>query len=173
MEAREVIKIGLDNTKWSVDKTLDGLTTEELNWHPRPDANSIGLILFHMARLEDLFVTSLIQGKPQLWEFGRWYQKLNKAVNDDGSHYTEKQVVTFVVPELKDLQSYSEAVRKQTLEYLKEMTPEKLDKKVDMPPIRPPFEPIVGMFLLWTITHLARHAGEISYVRGLKRGMDK
>jgi hypothetical protein len=122
-------------------------------------------------------------------ETEKWYQKLNKAINDTGSHYTEEQCTAFVVPELKDLQSYAEAVRKQTLEYLKDMTPEKLDKKVDLPPMGPPpkdvsggkstpprrlpFEPIVGVLLLFTVTHLAQHAGEISYLRGLQRGMDK
>ena len=189
MEAKELIKAGLGNSKRIVDRTLDGLTKEELSWHPRPDANSIGLILFHMARSEDTFVNARIQGKPLIWVSGKWYQKLNKTINDTGSHYTEEQVATFVAPELKDLLAYSDAVRKQTLKYLTNMTPEKLDKKVDLPPmphppqnsadgksappVRPPFEPIVGLMLLFTVTHLAEHAGEISYLRGLKRGMDK
>ena len=189
MDAKELIKAGLENTKRSVDRALDGLTPAELKWQPRPDANSIGLILFHMARSEDSFVRSLIQGKSQLWETEKWYQKLNKAINDSGSHYTEEQCAAFVVPELKDLQPYADAVRRQTLEYLKDMTPEKLDKRVDLPPMgpppkdapggkpaplrRPPFEPVVGVLLLVTVTHLAQHAGEISYLRGLQRGMDK
>jgi hypothetical protein len=190
MEVNELIKAGLGNAKRAVDRTLDGITKEELNWHPRPDANSIGLILFHMARSEDSFVNVRIQGKPQIWESGKWYQKLNKAVTDTGSHYTVEQVVAFIVPELIDLLDYSDAVRQQTLEYLKDdLTPEKLDKKVNLPPIpqhlqntsdrksvplsRPPFEPFVGSLLIMTVTHLAQHAGEISYLRGLKRGMDK
>jgi hypothetical protein len=27
--------------------------------------------------------------------------------------------------------------------------------------------------LMFTVMHMAQHAGEISYIRGLKRGMDK
>jgi len=67
------------------------------------------------------------------------------------------------------------------------MTPAKLDEKVDLPPMgpppgpagqagpprRPPFEPVIGSMLMMVVTHLAEHAGEISYLRGLKRGMDK
>jgi hypothetical protein len=41
------------------------------------------------------------------------------------------------------------------------------------PPRRPPFEPIVGLMLMHEVTELAGHAGEISYIRGLQRGMDK
>ena len=41
------------------------------------------------------------------------------------------------------------------------------------PPRRPLFEPITGAMLMHEVTELAGHAGEISYLRGLQRGMDK
>lgn len=189
MDAKELIKAGLENTTRSVERTLEGLTPAELKWQPRPDANSIGLILFHMARLEDIMVRHLLQRKPQTWEAEKWCERLGKDKSDSGSHYTPEQVASFCLPDLKDLQAYAGAVRRRTLEYLKDMTPEKLDQKVELPPMGPPpsstpggqappprrlpFEPIVGSMLLMTVTHLAQHAGEISYLRGLQRGMDK
>jgi hypothetical protein len=140
-----------------------------------------------MARSEVRFIQSLLQGKPQLWESEKWYQRLRKTANDSGSRYTAEQVAAFAVPELKDLQGYAEAVRKRTLEYLKDITPEKFDKKVNLPPMGPPPKDVpagkpkmspfadatVGSMLSITLTHLAEHAGEISYLRGLQRGMDK
>ena len=185
MEMNELIQNGLENSKRVIDKTLDGLTAEELKWQPKPDANSIGLILFHMIRIEDSMVHR-IQGKPQIWETEKWYQKFNKTIEDGGAHYTAEQVAAFVVPDIKDLLAYSEMVRKNTLEYLKGLKPKDLDKKVNLPPPppstampagnagrRPPFEPIVGSMLMHEVTELAGHAGEISYLRGLQRGMDK
>ncbi len=183
METKELIHDGLGNVKRTIDRTLDSLTPAELKWQPRPDANSIGLILFHMARLEDSSVQSRLQGKPQLWESEKWYQKLSKNANDSGSHYMAEQVTAFVVPEMEDLLGYAEAVRSRTLEYLKGMTADEFDKKVTLSPMgapsrsapagRPPLKPTVGSMLLMTLTHLAKHAGEISYLRGLQRGMDK
>ncbi len=184
MDIKQFILAGLDNTKRATDRALEGLTPEEFKWQPRPDANSIGLILYHMARFEDSFIQFVIQHKPQLWESENWCSKLEKEKTDSGSHYTAEQVANFCVPDLKKLQDYSTAVRKQTIEFIQSLTPEKLDAKVELPPFgpppqpgqpprRPPFEPIVGSLLLMTITHLAEHAGEISYIRGLKRGMDK
>jgi hypothetical protein len=189
MDTKEFIKVGLENTKKSVDRVLDGLTPAELNWQPRSDANSIFLILFHMARFEDSFVQSLLQQKTQIWEVEKWYEKLGKDKSDSGSHYTPQQVASFTIPDFRDLQEYTVSVRKHTLEFVKDLTPEKLDQKVELPPMgpprstvaggqstpprRPPFEPIVGSMLLMTVTHLAQHAGEISYLRGLQRGMDK
>jgi hypothetical protein len=186
MEIKELIQTGLANVKRSIDRTLDGLTPAEVRWQPRPDANSIGLILFHIIRSEDSSIRSRLQGKTQLWESERWAQKLNKNLSDSGSHYTAEQVADFVVPDLKDLLGYAEAVRRQTLEYLKILTPGDFDKKFDLTPPRnipagtpnqpriSPFRDMtVGSMLMMNVTHFAQHAGEISYLRGLQHGMDK
>ena len=190
METKELIQIGLANVKRLLDRTLDGLTPAEIKWQPRPDANSIGIILFDIARSEDSLVQSRLRGKPQLWESEKWYQKLNKGADDTGGHYTAEQVAAFVVPDLKELLAYAEAVRKQTLEYLKDLAPGQLDKKVELPPMGPPpsatpagtpnqpgMSPFrdmtVGSMLMMNVTHLAQHAGETSYLRGLQRGMNK
>jgi hypothetical protein len=190
METKELIQIGLANVKRLLDRTLDGLTPAEIKWQPRPDANSIGIILFDITRSEDATIQSRLQGKPQLWESEKWYQKLNKNADDSGGHYTAEQVATFVVPDLKDLLGYAEAVHKQTLEYLKDLTPGQFDRKVKLPPMGPPPTAIsagtpnqpmmspfrdmtVGSMLMMNVTHFAQHAGEISYLRGLQRGMNK
>ena len=186
MEMNELIYHGLENVKRVFDRTLDGLTPAELKWQPRPDANSIGLILFHSIRSEDHLIHRL-QGKPQLWESEKWYQKFNKTIEDGGAHYTAEQVAAFVVPDLKDLLAYAEEVRKDTINYLKGLKPKDFDKKVNLPPPSVPmviaarkpyssttsFNPIVGSMLMHEVTALSEHVGEISYIRGLQRGMDK
>ena len=186
MEMKELIQNGLENIKRGFDRTLDGLTPAELKWQPRPDANSIGLILFHSIRTEDSSI-HMLQGKLQLWESEKWYQKFHKVINDGGAHYTAEQVAAFAVPDLKELLAYAEAVRKDALEYLKGLKPEDFDRKVNLPPPpapiaisagrpappRPPLNPVVGSMLLNLVMHLSQHAGEISYIRGLQRGMDK
>jgi uncharacterized damage-inducible protein DinB len=175
MELKVLIKSGLESVQRTVDRTLEGLTHDEVSWHPKPDANSIGLILFHMARSEDSFVNRIIQGKQQLWETGKWYEKLNKGLEDGGAHYTAEQVAGFVVPDLKDLLAYAAVVRNQTLDYVEKVAPETLDKEVIMPQMGPVKRPPsnVGRILQMNVTHLSQHAGEISYIRGLRRGMDK
>jgi len=95
MEMKDLIQTGLENVKRTLDRTLDGLTAEELKWHPKPDANSIGLILFHMIRNEDSMIHRL-QGNPQIWETEKWYQKFNKTIEDGGAHYTAEQVAALL-----------------------------------------------------------------------------
>ncbi len=178
MENKEFFQIGLQNSRRAMSRVIDGLTPDELKWHPRPDANSIGLIIFHMIRAEDSWIHTRLQGKPQLWQSQKWYQQLQKALDDGGAHYTTEQVDSFIVPSLPDLIAYAEAVGKDTDEYLRKLTPAELDRKIELPlnPSRPsPFgpNPTVGLLLVFLVTHLAQHAGEISYLRGLQRGMDK
>jgi hypothetical protein len=86
MEIGELIRDGLASTKRVFDRTLDGLTSAELEWQPRSDANSIGLILFHSIRAEDSSV-HMLDGKHQLWESEKWYQKFHKELSDGGATY--------------------------------------------------------------------------------------
>jgi len=183
MPTKELIQGGFANVKRTLDRTLNTLTPAELKWQPQHDANSIQIILFHMARAEDTNVQSRLQKKPELWDSEKWYQKLNRDAKDNGGHYTAEQVAAFSLSDTKDLLAYTEAVRGKTLEYLKDLTEEGLERKFTMPafgpplapgaPPRPPMEVTVSGMLLNTVTHLVQHIGEISYIRGLQRGMDK
>ena len=93
----------------------------------------MGLILFHIARSEDSFVQAALQGKPQIWEAEKWYNKLNMAENETGSHYTIDQVNEFPVPDMNDLLAYYDDIRTKTLDYLDSLTPDAFDKKVKLP----------------------------------------
>ena len=99
-----------------------------------------------------------------VWESDRWYQKLNLPISETGSHYRAEQVATFPIPELKDLLGYADAVRARTTEYLNNMTIEEFDRTISMPRLG---DVTVGAKFALTIAHLAQHAGEISYLRGV------
>lgn len=170
MEIKEYIKMELGGLKRGFGRALKDLTRQELMWRPACGCNSIGLILFHVARSEDSLIQATIQGKPQIWEAEKWCEKLNLSAQETGSHYTVDQVNAFPVPELNDIMAYYDAVRAQTLEYVKGAHPEEFDKKVSMPPYG---DLTIGAILSVIINHSAQHIGEISYLRGLQRGMDK
>lgn len=170
MELRDFIQAGLDRAKQATMRALDGLTYDEVKWRPGPGANSMGIIFFHLARSEDSFVQSRIRGKTQLWESEKWYEKLNLPLNEIGSHYTVEQIAAFRVPELKDLVGYAEAVRARTVEYLRSATASEFDKVINAPRLG---DVTIGAYIALMLVHLAEHAGDISYIRGLQRGLDK
>ena len=170
MEMRDFIKGALDRVKQGTVRAVDGLSHYELIWRPGPECNSIGLILFHQARFEDSFVQGRILGKPQVWESEKWYEKFNMPVSESGSGYTAEQIAAFPVPQLKDLLGYSDAARAKTLEYLKTAPGSDFDRVINMPRFG---DVTVGALFMLVIVHQAQHVGEIAYLRGMQRGMNK
>ena len=170
MELKEYICIELEDLGRELTTIMNGLTQQELTWRPACGCNSIGLILFHMARLEDWFVQARMQNETEVWEIEKWYQKLNLAENEAGSHYTVEQVNAFPVPKLKDLLAYHDAVRARTLNYLESLTASTFDSKITLPWTG---EITVAATFSIMIGHASQHIGEMSYLRGLQRGLDK
>lgn len=170
MELKEYIHIELAGIERAVKRVTDSLTQQELMWRPSSGCNSIGLILFHVARLEDSFITTMIQSKPTIWKTEKWYEKLNLAENEEGAHYTVEQVNAFPVPKKEGLLAFYSAVQAQTKECLNNLTADALDRKVTMP--RGGDVAIASLFS-FIISHASGHIGEMSYLRGLQRGMDK
>jgi hypothetical protein len=170
MELKDYVRMEIGNLKRGMSRALDGLTQQEIMWRPASGCNSIGIILLHTARSEDSMIQCRLREKPETWETEKWHEKLNLPVTEAGAHFTVEQVNAFVVPELKDLLGYYDAVRAQTSEYLKGMTPEAFDKKITWPNMG---ELAAAAVLMIIVGHTSQHIGEISYLRGLQRGMDK
>jgi hypothetical protein len=170
MELKEYILMELEGMQRGLTRALDGMTQPEMIWRPASGCNSMGLILLHMVRFEDSIVQARMQGKPELWETEKWYQKLNLSKEEVGAHLTLEQVNAFLVPELKDLRAYYDTVRAHTTDYLKGMTPAAFDRKVTLPRFG---ERTVAALFSMIVGHVSQHVGELSYLRGLQRGMDK
>jgi hypothetical protein len=170
MDLKTYLHMELDNLQRNIERVMKDLTPQEITWRPASGCNSIGLILYHIARSEDGLINNALQGNKEVWETEKWYQKLGLPVTDGGAHYTVDQVNAFQVPALKDIFAYWAAVRVQTLKYLDAFTPEAFDKKVTM---RHFGETPVAAVLSMITGHASGHIGEMSYLRGLQRGMDK
>jgi len=174
VETGDFILDMLNRMQQALTTAVDGLTHEELKWRPGPEANSIGFIFWHQVRCEDVYVQGLIQQKPLVWVSERWYQKLNLPQNpmDVGYGYTAEQVAAFPVPELGDLWGYASAVRARTVEYLKGITPDKFDEIIQER-IFGETETTIGQLFSYGLCEITRHIGQIAYLRGLQRGLNK
>ena len=170
MELQRYIGIELSSAKMGMGRALDSLTQEEVSWQPASGCNSIGLILFHVARSEDSFIQGMLQKKTLLWESEKWYEKLGVSKEEEGAHYTEDQVNTFKMPALSSILAYYDAVRAKTKEKLRSMAIEEFNETITFPNFGD--MPTAALFSL-LIAHTSQHIGEISYLRGMQRGMDK
>jgi len=169
MQLAEALIKSLVQSGGYLRKALDGLTQEETAWVPAPESNSIAFILWHMARGEDFFVIRVIQRQTELYEAEGWRQKLGTPPKETGFGYTIEQLQAWPVPKIEILRGYAESVRRRTMELLKIISPEKLSELAR--PDRPP--DTVGDILCREVTEIALHIGQIAYLRGIQRGMNK
>jgi hypothetical protein len=171
MEAAKLAQGILNNLQENLMRTLEGLSQEEIEYQPDKESNSIGFILWHQTRAEDMMVNNILQGKPEIWETGGWAKKLGypEDFNDSGWGYTAEQLAEFKTPPLQSLKSYAETVRAATEAYLSDLKPESLDEVKTAPFGEMPASAVLTMLL----NELGLHIGQITYIRGLKRGLNK
>ena len=80
-----------------------------------------------------------------------------------------EELQAWPVPKLETLRGYADSVREKTLAFLKSIPPEKLS---EVP--RPDRSPdSIGIILGRNSTEMALHVGQIAYLRGVQRGLDK
>jgi len=167
MDVKELILKSLEQSQGYLTRTLDGLTQEEAAWSPNAECNSIAFILWHMTRVEDLFINRVIQRGKELYEAEGWQEKLGTP--DKAYGYTVEELQAWPVPRLEVLCGYFDSVREKTLAFLNSIPAEKL---AEVP--RPDRSPdSIGVTLGRMSTEIALHMGQIAYLRGVQRGLDK
>jgi len=153
-----------------VETAITGLTPEQLNYQPKPDANSIGWLIWHNTRSQDRMNADLF-GEAQLWVSEKWYMKFNRLPdpNDTGNGHTPAQVRAFRAPDAQTLLDYYRMVFEKTKLYINTRLSEAdLQREV----YSPTFETTatVEQRILGTINNF-QHIGQAGYVRDLISGI--
>jgi len=173
MEVKEFVLKALERTPMLLANALKNVRPDELKWRPGPQANSIGFILWHVTRAEDRFIHTLIQQKPQVWEQPKWRQLLPNLPSDPavtGGGFTSDQVGEFQTPKQEDLMQYNQAVRAATVDFLKDLPKNELNKTIDHPRLGKITCAEVIALLLGEINS---HIGQMDYIRGLAQSLRK
>ena len=165
MTLNEFIEDAFSKQKQFLLEAVSDLTPAELVWRAGPRANPIGWILWHMLRVEDMWFQFFIQRKPEIWERDGWYEKFGLPTRDNGFGHTLEQVAEFPALDRDELMLYGDAVRRETLEYLKGLKPD--DFNVVPREQRP--ETSVGAIFRQVVGELFQHQGHVSYLKGLQR----
>jgi uncharacterized damage-inducible protein DinB len=165
MTLNEFIENAFNTEQAYLMDALGDLTTDEMSWQAGPEANTIGWILWHMTRVEDMWFQFFIQRQPELWETEGWHEKFGMPTRDNGFGHTPEQVKEFPAYDLKEMIAYGASVRAATLSYLKTVTPEQMD--VVPREARP--EMSVGQIFRQVVGEMYQHQGHIAYLKGLMR----
>jgi hypothetical protein len=147
------------------EEATAGLDAEQLAQRPTPEANSIGWLIWHLARVQDHHVAELLD-TTQLWTEGGWAQRfgLPPDASDTGYGHSPDEVASIRPDSPQVLTAYQEAVYERTRGLLAGLTPADLDRIVDRrwdPPVT------LGVRLVSIADDSLQHAGQAAYVRGL------
>ncbi|RKT03010.1 uncharacterized protein DUF664 [Streptomyces sp. 3211.6] len=165
MKATEVLADGFGRIREVVHETVGGLTAEQLNARPDPEANSIAWLVWHLTRIQDDHVAGAA-GQDQLWRSAGWANRfaLPLPVADHGYGHTAKQAGSVRVDSAELLLDYYDAVHGASLRFVRALAAADLERIVDErwdPPVT------LGVRLVSVLADDLQHAGQAAYVRGL------
>jgi hypothetical protein len=168
MEWKSLLLDGYERIPQEVEEIIGGLLPEDLNWQPGPEGNSIGWIVWHLARVQDAQIADLM-GEEQVYIKEKWYAKFNRPARrrDTGFGATRQEVAEFQSPDSQVLLEYVKATTRQSLRYINSISAAELDRVLDEPWFTP--RPTVGVRLTSILADGHQHTGEASYIAGLRK----
>jgi hypothetical protein len=169
MEWQELLIDGYGRILEVLENSLKGLTQDDLNQLPKPDCNSMGWLAWHLTRLQDDHIASLME-EEQLWISEGWHTRFNRPANsgDIGFGHSPEDAAAFKSPDVKTLLGYHHAILERTKRYIKSLSANDLDRELNEPWYQP--LPTVGVRLISVLADNLQHAGQVAYVRGLLQG---
>ena len=164
---KEAIQSGLEEYLQALHRAVAGLTPAEVRWQPTPHTNHIAWLVWHIARVEDNWVSRLRQGPP-VWQTEGWADRFHMDPASGGAGQTMEEVRAMPEIPLTDLLAYFDAVRAVTRHYLDQATD--VDLSQAYPHAR--LGTITGA---WIVGHIlveeSQHVGQVALIRGMMRGL--
>ncbi|NHN54678.1 DinB family protein [Calidifontibacter sp. DB0510] len=177
--AHDALIDAFDRVAETVPQVVDGLSVQDLLHRPRPDANSIGWLIWHLARVEDdhlAGVAAVVEGSgtgtagaggtSQVWLADGWARRFGLPYPEDAIGYgqTSDEVGRFTISDPQLLIGYYAAVHQRTVEILKPLSDNDFDAIVDDswdPPVT------LATRVVSVVNDVTQHIGQAAYVKGL------
>ena len=168
MEAGEILANLLKQNREMIEMALDGLSEEELYKQPNNQCNSIGWLLWHLARSEDGLVSEMDQS-PEIWTEQGINEKFGMDAEETGEGQRPEEISAFRAPSIDDLKSYWHAAEEKASSYLASLGPADMDR--EMPALAGEGTTELATYANDTLNEALVHGGQIAYLRGMLKGM--
>ncbi len=104
------------------DEVLNGVTPEQMRYAPKGSPHSVAWRIWHMARIEDVTMNILLADGAQVFESGKWRDKLDIDCVSVGNEMTDAGIEALSKAiNLKALFAYRLAVGKRTRALVKRL----------------------------------------------------
>ncbi len=167
----QAIDSGVNECFEKLKRALDGLSEDELRWQPTLESNSIDWIVWHMARVEDNLINVVLQNHDPIWERDDWDERLGIFTTGAGAGMTMGEIRKMGQIEVPIVMQYYLSIRMETSDYFKNtMSENDLSRVIEHTNFRGwTSAQILGRLLC----EEAQHLGQIEYLRGMMRGLNK
>ena len=163
---KAALRCGLEEYLEKLQVAIEGLTPAELHWQPTMETNPIAWLVWHMARVEDSWLSRLRDGTPQVWANEGWAERFGMDRESTGSGHTTEDVRAMPEIPLSELMAYFGAVRAVTRQYLDHASDGDLLQQYSSRGSDRSGTWIVGHILV----EESQHTGQVALIRGLIRG---
>ena len=164
MTPAELLIESLERVVESGRAVVDGLTSDQLAARPAPEANPIGWLVWHLARVQDDHVAD-VAGTEQVWSARDFVDRFDLPFDSEATGYgMSSEEVGHVRAGAELLADYVSAVHEATVAYVATLEPDDLDRVVDDawdPPVT------LGVRLVSVVSDDLQHAGQAAYLKGL------
>ncbi len=167
----QAIDSGVNECFEKLNRALDGLSEDELSWQPTLESNSIDWMVWHMARVEDNLVNVVLQKRVPIWERDGWGKCLGIAYTGAGAGMTMDEIRAMGGIDVPKVMGYYRSIRKETSGYFANaMSEDDLSRVIE----HTNFRGWTGAQILGRLLcEEAEHLGQIEYLRGMMRGLNK
>lgn len=142
----------------------EGLSLDQLNFAPDGESHSIAWTMWHGARIEDLFVNQVFQGKRAEWDEGGWAAKTGLPEKGFGTGQSTDEAKAVRLEDLDAFREYQREIARQAEEFVRGLSDDDLTREVKLGERT---EQIGESINLHMVTHLNGHRGEINTLRGM------
>ncbi|MBX3061230.1 MAG: DinB family protein [Anaerolineae bacterium] len=173
MQAKEILRDLLESQQKGINSECGELSADVLNWRPDAAANSIGITIWHLARVADFVFTHRLEGRPieeQRWFSDGWAEKTGYDPRGLGAGgmgiltgYNQEEVAALPNMSGEELLAYHNTVYAGLLAHLAELTDEGLDGPV-------PGEGQQRTVYFWyrvVLLDATRHLGEMQALKAM------
>ena len=165
MQPRDLLLDGFERIQESLRAAVGGLGPDQLAHRLAPGANPIGWLVWHLLRIQDDHVAD-VADREQVWTADGWSERFGLPLHPRATGYgmTDDEVDRVRVRSADLLLGYADAVHARTVEFLRTVEPDDLERVVDTswdPPVT------LGVRLVSVLDDDMQHVGQAAYVRGL------
>tara|TARA_Y100001958_G_C21240631_1_gene568216 strand:- start:3189 stop:3701 length:513 start_codon:yes stop_codon:yes gene_type:complete len=166
---RQSILSGLNEYYVILKRSLDSLSEEEILWKPNPHSNNVIFLIWHMALVEDNLINKVLLGKERVWITENYYKDFPELRNETGFAFNQEKLDKFPIVDIDWPMNYHNILREGTIKFITNIEDEDLSLDYTFG-----IRQVKGYFVIGRLmTELSQHLGQVSYIRGMIRGLDK